>query len=99
MDSELAQNALAGGRDVTVRLDDAAGLPIDPPDGGRADLYLVLPGRAPQVRLVLAGAPVVASRISDGAAVATLRVPSGDVRELIAAEAAGSLRLVSRSSG
>lgn len=99
MDSELAQDAVAGARDVTVRLDDAAGLPIDPPDGGRADLYLVLSGRPPRVRLVLSGVPVVASRTSDGAAVATLRVPPRDVSELIAAEAAGSLRLVSRSGG
>jgi Flp pilus assembly protein CpaB len=97
MDSELGVDTIAGARDVTVRLDDAAGLPVDPPDGGRADLYLVLPGRPPQVRLVLAGAPVVASRTTDGAALATLRVSRGEVRGLLAAEAAGSLRLVSRS--
>jgi hypothetical protein len=99
MDSELAQDDVAAARDVTVRLDDAAGLPIASPDGGRADLYLVQSGRPPRVRLVLSGVPVVASRTSDGAAVATLRVPPGDVSELIAAESAGSLRLVSRSGG
>jgi Flp pilus assembly protein CpaB len=99
MDSEIAQDGGTAGRDVSVRLDDAAGLPIDSPDGGRADLYLVLAGTRPQVQLVLAGARVIASRSSDGAAVATLRVSPDEVRRVIAAEAAGNLRLVSRSVG
>ncbi|HET8806704.1 MAG TPA: SAF domain-containing protein [Gaiellales bacterium] len=98
MDSELA-GASAGrrGRDVSLRLDEAAGLPLDPPDGLTADLYLVRPGRVPRVQLVLADALVIASRTVDGAAVATLRVPARDVAALIQAESAGSLRLVGRS--
>jgi Flp pilus assembly protein CpaB len=97
MDSELLNTTSAGSRDVTLRLDDAAGLPIEPPDGGRADLYLVLAGAHPHVELVLAGALVVSSRTADGAAVATLRVAPREVPGLIAAEAGGSLRLVARS--
>ncbi len=98
MDAELAR-ASAGqdGRDVSLRLDEAAGLPLDPPDGMTADLYLVRPGHAPRVQLVLADALVIASRTVDGAAVATLRVPARDVPVLIQAESAGSLRLVGRS--
>ncbi|HEX5195922.1 MAG TPA: SAF domain-containing protein [Gaiellales bacterium] len=98
MDSELAR-ASAGqdGRDVSLRLDEAAGLPLDPPDGMTADLYLVRPGRGPRVLLVLADTLVIASRTVDGAAVATLRVPARDVPVLIQAESAGSLRLVGRS--
>jgi Flp pilus assembly protein CpaB len=98
MDSELATSSVGrDGRDVSLRLDDAAGLPLDPPDGLTADLYLVQPGRAPRVQLVLADAVVIASRTVDGAAVATLRVPARDVPVLIQAESAGSLRLVGRS--
>ena len=98
MDSELAASSAGqDGRDVSLRLDDAAGLPLDPPDGLTADLYLVQPGRAPRVQLVLADALVIASRTLDGAAVATLRVRARDVPVLIQAESAGSLRLVGRS--
>ena len=98
MDSELARGSAGqDGRDVSVRLDEAAGLPLDPPDGMTADLYLVRPGRAPRVLLVLADTLVIASRTVDGAAVATLRVPARDVPVLIQAESAGSLRLVGRS--
>jgi hypothetical protein len=98
MDSELADSSAGqDGRDVSLRLDEAAGLPLDPPDGLTADLYLVRPGRAPRVQLVLADALVVASRTVDGAAVATLRVRAHDVPGLIQAESAGSLRLVGRS--
>lgn len=98
MDSELADSSGGqDGRDVSLRLDEAAGLPLDPPDGLTADLYLVRPGRVPRVHLVLADALVVASRMVDGAAVATLRVPAHDVPVLIQAESAGSLRLVGRS--
>jgi hypothetical protein len=98
MDSELAGSpAGRDGRDISLRLDEAAGLPLDPPDGLTADLYLVRPGRAPHVQLVLADALVIASRTVDGAAVATLRVRARDVPVLIEAESAGSLRLVGRS--
>jgi hypothetical protein len=98
MDSELAASSVGrDGREVSLRLDDAAGLPLDPPDGLTADLYLVQPGRAPRVQLVLADAVVIASRTVDGAAVATLRVRARDVPVLIQAESAGSLRLVGRS--
>jgi Flp pilus assembly protein CpaB len=98
MDSELADTSAGqDGRDVSLRLDEAAGLPLDPPDGLTADLYLVRPGRAPRVQLVLADALVIASRTVDGTAVATLRVRAGDVPVLIEAESAGSLRLVGRS--
>jgi hypothetical protein len=98
MDSELADSSAGqDGRDVSLRLDEAAGLPLDPPDGLTADLYLVRPGRAPRVDLVLADALVIASRTVDGAAVATLRVHAHDVPGLIQAESAGALRLVGRS--
>jgi SAF domain len=98
MDSELADTSAGqDGRDVSLRLDEAAGLPLDPPDGLTADLYLVRPGRAPRVQLVLADALVIASRTVDGEAVATLRVRARDVPVLIEAESAGSLRLVGRS--
>ena len=98
MDSELADSSAGqDGRDVSLRLDEAAGLPLDPPDGLTADLYLVRPGRAPRVQLVLADALVIASRTVDGVAVATLRVRAHDVPALIQAEWAGSLRLVGRS--
>jgi Flp pilus assembly protein CpaB len=98
MDSELAR-APAGqdGRDISLRLDEAAGLPLVPPDGLTADLYVVRPARVPRVQLVLADALVIASRTIDGAAVATLRVRARDVPALIQAESAGSLRLVGRS--
>ena len=97
MDSELVNPEVAGARDVSLRLDDTSGLPIDPPDGGRADIYLVTPGPRSEVSLVLAGVLVVATRSADGAAVATLRVVPADVPALIRAEAAGSLRLVART--
>ncbi|HEV8452126.1 MAG TPA: SAF domain-containing protein [Gaiellales bacterium] len=98
MDSELADTSAGqDGRDVSLRLDEAAGLPLDPPDGLTADLYLVRPGRVPRVQLVLADALVIASRTVDGEAVATLRVRARDVPVLIEAESAGSLRLVGRS--
>jgi hypothetical protein len=97
MDSELAVTSAGQvGRDVSLRLDEAAGLPLDLPDGLTADLYLVRPGRAPRVQLVLADTLVIASRTVDGTAVATLRVRDRDVPVLIEAESAGSLRLVGR---
>lgn len=99
MDSELASpGSPPRSRDVSLRLDDAAGLPLDPPDGATADIYLVEPGQAPHVQLVLADALVVASSRADGATVATLRVGSQDVAALIEAESQGSLRLVARGT-
>lgn len=97
MDSELVDRSGAQNlRDLTLRLDDAAGVPLDPPDGMTADLYLVQPGRPARVDLVLRGALVIAARTVDGATVATLRVDAADVAALIEAEAAGSLRIVGR---
>jgi Flp pilus assembly protein CpaB len=98
MDAELAPDAAASAtREVTLRLDDAAGLPLDPPDGMAADLYLVEAGRPPRVSLVLRGAFVVSSSRSDGVTRATLRVEPQEVAALIEAEGRGSLRLVGRS--
>lgn len=98
MDAELAVTATAGSRsrDVAVRLDDAAGLPVGDLAGTTADLYLVTPGRPPQIRLVIEAVEVVGSSAADGVMVATLRVSSADVASLIAAESAGSLRLAGR---
>ncbi len=83
---------------MTLRLDDAAGLPLDPLDGAAADLYVVEPEPHPLVRIVLQGAYVVASNRADGAATATVRVLPEQVALVIAAEAHGSLRLVARSA-
>ena len=100
MDAELIGDASPGAtRDITLRLDDAAGLPLDPPDGTTADLYLVEAGRPPRVSLVLRGAYVVRSNRADGVTTATLRAQPQDVAGLIEAESRGSLRLVGRSSG
>lgn len=97
MDAELAAEAPPSAtRDVTLRLDDAAGLPLDPPDGLAADLYLVEAGRPPSVSLILRGAFVVATSRSDGVTTATVRVEPVDVPALIEAESRGSLRLVGR---
>jgi len=98
MDAELASATIATAtRDVTLRLDSAAGLPLDPPDGAPADLYLVEAGRPPRVSLVLRGALVVSSSTNDGETTATLRVAPQDVPGLIQAETRGSLRLVGRN--
>jgi Flp pilus assembly protein CpaB len=98
MDAELVPDTSPPEtRDITLRLDDAAGLPLDPPDGMAADLFLVEAGQPPRVSLVLRGAMVVATSHADGATTATLRVPPGDVPPLIEAETRGSLRLVGRS--
>jgi Flp pilus assembly protein CpaB len=99
MDAELeVAPQLPAHRDVTLRLDDAAGLPLDAPDGAAADLYLVEPGTHPRVRLVLRGVYVVASNREDGAATATVRVSPEQVALVISAEAHGSLRLVTRGA-
>jgi Flp pilus assembly protein CpaB len=98
MDAELAPDAAASAtREVTLRLDAAAGLPLNPPDGMAADLYLVEAGRPARVSLVLRGAFVVSSSRSDGVTRATLRVEPQEVPALIEAEGRGSLRLVGRS--
>jgi Flp pilus assembly protein CpaB len=98
IDSELAPNrAPSQARDVAVRLDEVAGLPGGDLVETIADLYLVMPGRPPRIRLVIREVLVVASSSADGAMVATLRVADGDVAMLIEAESAGSLRLVRRA--
>jgi Flp pilus assembly protein CpaB len=98
MDAELMAVANTGShsRDVAVRLDAAAGLPVGDLAGTTADLYLVTPGRPPQIRLVIEAVEVVGSSAADGVMVATLRVSSADVASLIAAESSGSLRLAGR---
>jgi len=47
---------------------------------------------------VLADVLVVSARSTDGAAVATLRLPAAAVSGIVAAEGRGSLRLVVRAS-
>ena len=85
------------GRDVAVRVDDAAGLPAGDLAGAYADVILARPARRSAPTVVLANVLVVAAGRSDGAAVATLRLPAADVGPLIAAEGRGSLRLVVRA--
>lgn len=97
MEAELANgDRLAPGRDVAVRVDDAAGLPAGDLAGAHADVVLAPPGRAATPTVVLSNVLVVAAGRADGAAVATLRLPPAAVGPLIAAEARGSLRLVVR---
>jgi len=98
MDAELAEDgAPPRSRDVTVRLDDVAGLPAGDLAGTTADLYLVVAGTPPLVRIVIRDVRVVGSSSTDGAMVATLRVSSADVAVLIEAESAGGL--VGRPAG
>ena len=61
--------------------------------GARADVYQVRSGSG-RARLAIAGVQVVAAASADGVATATVRVSPADVPRLIAAEAAGSPRLV-----
>jgi Flp pilus assembly protein CpaB len=61
-------------------------------------VYLVTPGRDSVPTLVLSNVLVVTAGRSDGAAVATLRLPASAVATIIAAEGAGSLRLVLRTA-
>jgi Flp pilus assembly protein CpaB len=97
MEAELASSdGPVAGRDVAVRVDDAAGLPAGDLAGDHADVVLLLPGRGMAPSVVLSNALVVATGRSDGTAVATLRLPPAAVGPLIAAEARGSLRLVVR---
>jgi len=88
---------LPDSRDVAVRLDDAAGLPAGDLAGVRADVLLV-PTRGTTPAIVLADVLVVGARTSDGAAVATLRLPPGDVAAVVDAERRGSLRLAVRTA-
>jgi Flp pilus assembly protein CpaB len=97
MEAELASHdGPVAGRDVAVRVDDAAGLPAGDLAGAHADVVLALPGRGAAPSVVLSNVLVVAAGRSDGTAVATLRLPRAAVGPLIAAEARGSLRLVVR---
>ncbi len=98
MQAELETgDRIAAARDVAVRLDDAAGLPAGDLAGARADVLLVPPGRGAAPAVVLADVLVVAARSSDGAAVATLRLPAAAVGAVVAAEGRGSLRLIVRA--
>jgi Flp pilus assembly protein CpaB len=97
MEAELASDAgLAAGRDVAVRVDDAAGLPAGDLAGAHADVVLARSGRDAVPTVVLSNVLVVAAGRADGTAVATLRLPPAAVGALIAAEGRGSLRLVVR---
>jgi Flp pilus assembly protein CpaB len=97
MEAEVASHdGLVAGRDVAVRVDEAAGLPAGDLAGAHADVILALPGRSTAPSVVLSNVLVVAAGRSDGTAVATLRLPRAAVGPLIAAEARGSLRLVVR---
>jgi Flp pilus assembly protein CpaB len=97
MEAEVAQDDRRGpGREIAVRVDDAAGLPAGDLAGAHADVVLAPPGRGRAPTIVLSNVLVVAARRSDGAAVATLRLPPAAVAPLIAAEGRGSLRLVVR---
>lgn len=99
MQPELARgDRLPAGRDVAVRVDDAAGLPAGDLTGAHADVFLAPPGRGTAPTIVLLNVLVVAARRSDGAAVATLRLPAAAVAPIIAAEGRGSLRLVIRTT-
>lgn len=98
MEAEVSRGErLAEARDVAVRLDDAAGLPSGDLAGTHADVVLV-PTRGETPAIVLADVLVIAARTSDGAAVATLRLPQAEVAAVVAAEGRGSLRLAVRAS-
>jgi pilus assembly protein CpaB len=98
MEAELARDARpASGRDVAVRVDDAAGLPAGDLAGVFADVMLEPSGRGSTPTVVLANVLVVAAGRTDGVAVATLRLPPAAVGTVIAAEARGSLRLIVRA--
>jgi pilus assembly protein CpaB len=92
-----AADRIDAARDVAVRLDDAAGLPAGVLAGAHADVLLVQPGRVSEPAVVLADVLVVSARSTDGAAVATLRLPAAAVSGIVAAEGRGSLRLVVRA--
>jgi hypothetical protein len=98
MTAELtAAVARPGDRDDAIRLDPAAGLPAGALAGVTADLYATRSGRRGGTRPVLHDVLVVSASAEDGEAVATLRVPERLVSPLVAAEGAGTLRLVVRA--
>jgi Flp pilus assembly protein CpaB len=100
MAAELApEGPVQAARDVAVRLDPGAGAPAADLAGAAADLYLVPPGRRLPPRLFLRRVLVVAVAPGDAGPVATLRVAPDAVAPLLAAEAAGALRLVARPGG
>ena len=97
MDAEVsASTAPTGGRELALRLDDAAGVPAGDLADVRGDVYLTTPGRRSRTRLVLANVLVVSARRDDSGSVATLLLPPTAVPDAIAAEGEGSLRLVVR---
>jgi len=99
MDAELETSAaLADGRELALRLDDAAGVPAGDLADVRGDVYLTPPGRGSRTRLVLANVLVVSARRDDSGSVATLLLPPSAVSGAIAAEGEGSLRLVVRGA-
>jgi len=90
----VAAGSRATTREVAIRLDGLAGVPAGAAGGGVADLYVTSPGPRSTTSPVLRDVLVVAASAGSGEASATLRVPSDAVRDVIAAEAAGALRLV-----
>ena len=72
MDAELAEPGRCRRPPVTSRFGSTPPrrLPLDPPVGRTADLYLVRAGR-PRVQLVIADLQVVAARSQDGVPVVT----------------------------
>ncbi|HEX3329463.1 MAG TPA: SAF domain-containing protein [Gaiellales bacterium] len=95
MDAEVsASGGMADGRELALRLDDAAGIPAGDLADVRGDVYLTPPGRGSRTRLVLANVLVVSARHDDSGSVATLVVSPAAVSDAIAAEVEGSLRLV-----
>ena len=95
MDAEVSTWAApADGRELALRLDEAAGIPAGDLAGVRGDVYLTPPGRGSRTRLVLANVFVVSARHDDSGSVATLLLPPAAVSDAIAAEGEGSLRLV-----
>jgi len=100
MDAELRSAPSApAGREVAVRLDDAAGLPAGDLTDVRADVYVTPPGSRSRSRLVLAGVIVLSAAHTDTGSLATLLLPRAAVPAAIAAEAEGSLRLVVHADG
>jgi hypothetical protein len=97
MDAEVVSAAPPpAARELALRLDDVAGLPAGDLADVRGDVYLTPPGRGARTRLVLANVLVLSARRGDAGSVATVVLPPAAVPDAIAAEGAGSLRLVVR---